>query len=81
MMHKTWNVRDETEDELKFKVEKLYTEIEAKYKLLKKVSKKEDAKEIIDRIWDMKALANTIQLELIRREYNNEAQEENAGKN
>lgn len=81
MMHKTWNVRDETENELKFKVEKLYTEIEAKYKLLKKLSKKEDAKEIIDRIWDMKALANTIQLELIRREYNNEAQAENAGKN
>lgn len=73
MVHKTWNVRDETEDELEFKVERLYTEIEAKYKLLKKVSKKEDAKEIIDRIWDMKALANTIQLELIRREYNNEA--------
>lgn len=72
-MHKTWSVKEENEDELKFKVEKLYTEIEAKYKLLKKVSKKEDAKEIIDRIWDMKALANTIQLELIRREYNNEA--------
>lgn len=72
-MRKTWNVRDQTEYELRFKAEKLYTEIEAKYKLLKKVSKIEDAKEILNQIWDMKALANTIQLELIRREYNNEA--------
>ena len=40
MMNKTWNVRDQTEHELRFKIEKLYTNIEAKYKLLKKVSQK-----------------------------------------
>ena len=79
MLLKTWNIRDAPEHELKFKAEKLYTEIEAKYRLLKKLSRKEDAKEIIDRIWDMKSQANAIQLELIRREYNNEAQTADAG--
>ena len=78
-MNKTWNVRDQTEHELRFKAEKLYTNIEAKYKLLKKVSQKEDAKKIIDEIWDMKKWANNIEMELLRREYTNEAQTEDAG--
>lgn len=81
MTHKTWNVRDQTEKDLRFEAEKLYREIEAGYKMLKKISNIEDAKKIIDRIWVMKAWANDIQLELIRREFNNEAQTENAGKN
>lgn len=78
MMNKTWNVRDQTEHELRFKAEKLYTNIEAKYKLLKKVSQKEDAKKIVDEIWDMKKWASNIELELLRREYTNEAQKANA---
>lgn len=78
-MAKTWNVRDQTEHELRFKAEKIYTNIEAKYKLLKKVSQKEDAKKIIDEIWDMKRWANNIEMELLRREYTNEAQTEDAG--
>ena len=68
---KTWNIRDQTEEVLKTKVENLYKEIEKSYKLLKKLSKLEDAQTMIDNIWSMKALANDIQLELIRREYNN----------
>lgn len=71
MMKKTWNVRDQTENELKFQVEKLYTNIEAKYRLIKKVSQIEDAKKIIDEIWRMKKWAKNIELELMRREYNN----------
>ena len=73
MLHKTWNVRDQTEETLRLEAEKLYKEIEAGYKMVKKVSNLEDAKKIIDRIWIMKSWANDIQLELIRREYNNEA--------
>lgn len=73
MVHKTWNVRDQTEKDLRIEADKLYKEIEAGYKMTKKVSNLEDAKKIIDRIWIMKAWANDIQLELIRREYNNEA--------
>lgn len=73
MLHKTWNVRDQTEKDLRLEADKLYREIEAGYKMLKKISNIEDAKKIIDRIWIMKAWANDIQLELMRREYNNEA--------
>lgn len=73
MLHKTWNVRDQTEKDLRLEADRLYREIETGYKMLKKLSNIEDAKKIIDRIWIMKAWANDIQLELIRREYNNEA--------
>ena len=68
---KTWNIRDQTEEALRTKVESLYKEIEKSYKLLKKLSKPEDAQTMMDNIWAMKALANDIQLELLRREYNN----------
>lgn len=68
---KTWNIRDQTEETLKTKVESLYKEIEKSYKLLKKLSNLKDAQAMMDNIWAMKALANDIQLELIRREYNN----------
>lgn len=68
---KTWNIRDQPEEALRTKVENLYKEIEKSYKLLKKLSKLEDAQTMIDDIWSMKALADNIQLELLRREYNN----------
>lgn len=73
MLHKTWNVRDQTEEDLRLEADKLYREIEAGYKMIKKISSKEEAHKIIDRIWIMKAWANDIQMELIRREYSNEA--------
>lgn len=73
MLHKTWNVRDQTEKDLRLEADNLYRKIETQYKLIKKISDKEEAHKIIDRIWIMKTWANDIQLELIRREYNNEA--------
>lgn len=69
MIYKTWNPRDQTEKDLRIKADKLYREIEAGYKMIKKISDIEEAHKIIDRIWLMKAWANDIQLELIRREY------------
>lgn len=71
MTHKTWNVRDQTEEDLRTKAENLYKEIEKSYKLLKKLSKLEDAKKMIENIWYMKKQTNDIELELLRREYNN----------
>lgn len=71
MIAKSWNIRDQTESELRLQEEKIYTNIEAKYRLVKKVSKIEDAKKIIDEIWRMKKKANDIELELMRRECNN----------
>lgn len=79
MLHKTWNVRDQTEETLRLEAERLYKQIEAGYKMMKKVSKKEDAEKLIDRIWVMKKWTNDIELELFRREYTNEAQTEDAG--
>lgn len=73
MLHKTWNVRDQTEESLRLEAEKLYKQIEARYKLIKKKSNLEDAEKTIKRIWIMKKWANDIELELLRREYNNEA--------
>lgn len=71
MMHKTWNVRDQTKEELETLLERKYKEIDGNYKMVKKVSNIEDAKRLIDEIWQMKSFANAIELELIRREYSN----------
>ena len=71
MMHKTWNIRDQPEETLKRLLEKRYKEIDSNYRMLRKVSNIEDAKILIDEIWQMKKFANAIELELIRREYNN----------
>ena len=76
-MHKTWNVRDQNKEALKNLLTRKYREIDANYKMLKKISSIEDAKKIIDEIWQMKSFANTIELELMRREFNNDISEEN----
>ena len=39
--------------------------------MLRKVSDINDAKKIIDEIWRMKSFTRSIELELIRREFNN----------
>lgn len=68
---KTWNVRDQTKESLERQLEKKYKEIDGNYRMLRKVSNIEDAKMLIDEIWQMKSFANAIELELMRREYNN----------
>lgn len=70
-MHKTWNVRDQTKEALEILLERKYKEIDSNYKMLKKVSNIEDAKRLVEEIWQMKSFANTIEMELIRRECNN----------
>lgn len=67
---KTWNVRDQTKEALKELLERKYKEIDGSYKMLKKISNINDAKKLLDKIWQMKSFANTIEMELIRREYN-----------
>lgn len=68
---KSWNVRDQTEEALKELLERKYKEIDGNYRMLRKVSNIEDAKMLINEIWQMKSFANTIEMELMRREYNN----------
>lgn len=70
-MHKTWNVRDQTKEELERLLKFKYKEIENDFKILKKISSKEDAKKLLDEIWRSKEFVNNIELELMRREYNN----------
>lgn len=70
MMHKTWNVRDQTKEVLEELLTRKYKEIESEYKILRKVSNIQDAKKLLDEIWQMKSFANAIEMELIRREYN-----------
>lgn len=72
-MHKTWNVRDQTKEALETLLERKYKEIDGNYKMLRKVSNIEDAKMLVDEIWSMKSFANAIELELMRREFNNGA--------
>lgn len=71
MMHKTWNVRDETKEALEELLARKYREIDGNYKMLRKVSNIEDAKRLVDEIWQMKSFTKAIELELMRREYNN----------
>lgn len=71
MVNKTWNVRDQTKENLEELLKRKYKEINEEYKMLRKLSKIEDAKKMIDEIWQMKNFANAIELELMRREYNN----------
>lgn len=70
-MHKTWNIRDQTKETIEELLERKYKEIDSNYKMLRKVSNIEDAKRLIDEIWQMKRFVNAIELELMRREYNN----------
>ena len=71
MITKSWNVRDQTEENLTELLKKKYTEIENDYKLLRKISNIEDAKKMVDEIWQCKSFANAIELELIRRGFYN----------
>lgn len=70
-MHKTWNVRDQTKEALEDLLERKYKEIDSNYKMLRKVSKKEDANRLVNEIWQMKSFVSSIELELMRREFNN----------
>ena len=71
MIHKTWNVRDQTTNTLETLLERKYKEIDENYKMLRKVSKAEDANRLVNEIWQMKSFAGDIELELMRRRYNN----------
>lgn len=71
MPQKTWNVRDQTTETLKILLERKYKEINSNYEMLKKVSKIEDANRLVNEIWLIKKFTSDIELELMRREYNN----------
>lgn len=67
---KTWNVRDETDTNLMQELTRTYKEIDAAYKLLRQAAKYEDAKFYLDMAFKKKAAANSIEVEILRREIN-----------
>lgn len=69
-MIKSWNVRDQTKEALEELLRRKYKEIDSNYKILKKISDINDAKKLVEEIWQMKNFANAIEMELIRRECN-----------
>ena len=71
MTRTTWNARDTPKAALEELLKRKYKEIDNEYKMLRKVEKKEDAKKLIEEIWQMKDFANSIEIELMRREYKN----------
>lgn len=71
MLMKSWNARDETKEALETLLEKKYKEIDAEYKILRKVSSIDDAKKLVDEIWLAKSFANSIETELMRRGFYN----------
>lgn len=66
---KSWNVRDQTKEVLEELLRRKYKEIDGNYKMLKKITNINDAKKLLDEIWQMKSFADAIERELIRREY------------
>lgn len=70
-LNKSWNVRDQTEEELRNILEKKYKEINTNYNLLRRIADIETAKKMLEEIWHIKSFANAIELELIRREFQN----------
>ena len=68
MIEKTWNVRDQPTETLERQREKKYKEIDRNYRMLRRVSNSDDAKMLIDEIWEEKRLANSIEMELMRRD-------------
>lgn len=67
---KSWSARDQPSEVLSDILMKKYKEIETAYKMVRKVSDINDAKKIIDEIWLMKSFANSIEMELLRRNFN-----------
>lgn len=70
-MHKTWNVRDQTKEALEELLIRKYKEINDNYKMLRKMANIDDAKKLLNEIWQIKSFVNEIEVELMRREYKN----------
>lgn len=71
MTRTTWNARDTPKAALEELLTRKYKEIDSNYKMLRKAANIEDAKKLLEEIWQMKSFANSIEMELMRRELKN----------
>lgn len=72
---KTWNVRDQTDTNLMQELTRAYKEIDTAYRLLRQAAKYDDAKFYLDMAFKKKAAANSIEVEILRREINHGKEE------
>lgn len=72
---KTWNIRDQTDENLMQELTKTYKAIDAAYKMARQATKIEDAKYYIDIAFKKKAFARNIEVEILRREINHGKEE------
>lgn len=72
---KTWNVRDQTDTNLMQELTRTYKEIDTAYRLLRQAAKYDDAKFYLDMAFKKKAAANSIEVEILRREINHGEEE------
>lgn len=72
MPAKTWNVRDQTTEELKKECEKCYTMIIKYNRWITKATTIEEANRLVVEKFFYKAKANNIELELMKRRANGE---------
>lgn len=75
MEKKTWNVRDQTDENLMKELSKTYKAIDAAYKMARQAANIEDAKYYIDLAFRKKALARNIEVEILRRDINHGKEE------
>ena len=75
MEKKTWNVRDQTDENLMKELSKTYKAIDAAYKMARQAAKIEDAKYYIELAFRKKAFANNIEVEILRRDINHGKEE------
>lgn len=68
MEKKTWNIRDETDENLMRELTKIYRGIDGVYSMIRKAETIEDAKYYVDLAFRKKAAAKTIERELLRRD-------------
>lgn len=65
--HKSWNIRDQTTEELKKEVEKYYAMIIKYNRWITRAASVEEAKALVDEKYAYKAKANDIELEIMKR--------------
>ena len=70
--NKSWNIRDQTTEELKKECEKCYTMIVKYNRWIAKAATMEEAKKLVEEKYAYKAKANDIELELMKRRANGE---------
>lgn len=75
MENKPWNVRDQTDENLMRELTKTYKAIDGAYSMVRKAATIEDAKYYIELAFRKKALANNIEVEILRRDIKNGKEE------